>query len=179
MTTVKQTKASLARIQLSNELNKIADEIREVDDDIADSYLSRELALYRRLLANRATVLSMANSLQRCRLHAEKLTVNGLTFKFGNLNSQADFLQWTVSTPFSILNNRQKRLVADIVNGYDEVDEKSEKRLQTRLARQRELTNARKHDTHLRRISAPEKQKLLTNGAGHLSEFSGETDLPY
>lgn len=193
--TTKQTRARLAGVEVSFELNRITDEIRRVDEDIADSYLSRELALYRKLLANRATALSMASSLRRCRLHAEKITIGGREFKFQNLSTQADFLQWVVSTPYSVLSNKQKRLVADIVIGYDELDALHENRLTARLERRRQLTRDRRKTDYQKRLQLKPAAKLLTSGTTkgakaialdvptttlkNQPQFAGTNDLPY
>jgi hypothetical protein len=177
--TTKQNRAKLASAQLSFELERLAEEIRDVDEDIEDSYLSRELALYRKTLANRATVLSMANSLRRCRLHAEKITVNGATFRFKTLGAQADYLQWVVTTPYSVLTNKQKRHVADIVIGYDEVSTLAEKRLQNRLEDRRRRISSRNFEQYKKRLTLQPVPKLLTNEVNGTPTFSGTTDLPY
>ena len=188
--TTKQTKARLASEEVSRELNHLAQEIRRVDEDIEDSYLSRELALYRKLLANRATVLSMVQSLHRCRLHAEKITVNGLMFRFKTLSAQADYLQWVVSTPYSILSNKHRRLVADVVVGYDEDEKRYEMRLQNRLNDRRRLATERKRASFDRRLTLKPSAKLLTDQrvlaeiedishANGSPQYAGVADLPY
>lgn len=160
--TTKQLKAAWARAILKDELFKTASDIRIFDKE-DKLYRSREEMLYRKLLANRATVLSMACALQHARLHAHVIFINGTTIKFNKLSHQADFLTYVCGTPYSILTRKQKKCVEDIVISFDENEVLANERFTARMENQKRLASKKNHD---RFLASKVSQKRLFNDNG-------------
>ncbi len=131
-----QKRGDLARHLIKYELKNLATEIRKFDKD-GVFYRTREESLYRIRLRNRATVLAMASALHRTRLHTEKVMIDNKNVQFKDLSSQADFLGYIVTSPYSLLNSMQRKVVWDIIMAFDERRERAEKIYSDRLVRRR------------------------------------------
>jgi hypothetical protein len=112
-----ELKASYARQLLRFELTQVADQIRTQEKNAKFS-LTTERAHYLRLLKRRATLMTMAISLYRRRLHAYKMVVDSAIYHFKSLRDQAQFLWSELSSPYSVLSGYQQKLVARIYDHF-------------------------------------------------------------
>lgn len=131
-----QKRGDLARQIIKYELKSLATEIRKFDKE-GIFYRTREESLYRIRMRNRSTILAMAAALHRTRLHTAEISIDGKDVHFNDLSSQADFLSYIVTAPYSIMNGKQRKIVMDIIKAFDERQERAEKLFRERMERKK------------------------------------------
>lgn len=110
-------RADYARQLLREEVKQVAEEIRIQEKNLR-FYLTSAGAYYLKHLRRRATLMTMAISLYRRRLHVRKLVVDGTTHRFETLRDQAQFLWSTLQSPFCDLSSSQRKHVRRIYESY-------------------------------------------------------------